>query len=124
MIKKVRLLLNFIVVYSLSATVVLACSGARTDVLIEHNYSLVRLYGGISTALLFVSVVLFFLRERKGLWVVIITSLLLILHPVWTYGGGGGDCGRSKAGSALVLTVLVAVGTASQLRSWSIARSR
>jgi len=44
---------------------------------------------------LFASVVLFFMRGRKGLWVVAASIVLLVFHPVWIYGGGGGDCGMS-----------------------------
>jgi hypothetical protein len=116
------LLLNFTFIYSLGSTVVLACSGNRTLELIEHNRSVVRLYMLISGACLLASVVLFFLRQRKGLWVVVLTIFLMVHHPVWIYGGGGGDCGRSMAGGAMFLSVLAAIGVAYQLRAWLIAR--
>ena len=100
--------------------VVLACSGNGAPELIEHNRSVVRLYAVLSGACLFASVVLFFLRQRKGLWVVVITILLMVFHPVWMYGGG--DCGMSMASGAKFSSVLVAIGVAYQLRSWLIAR--
>ena len=113
--------LSFIFVYSLSATGVLACS--RVGELIDSNHYLVRFYAVISGALLFASVVLYFLRGRKGLWVVLVGSFFLVFHPAWFYGGGGGDCGRSMASNAKFITVLVAIGAAYQLRSWLIERS-
>ena len=120
LIKRVgMLLLTFI---SLGSTVVFACSGNATLVLIEHNRSVVRLYAFISMACLLASIVLFFLRQRKGLWVIVINIFLLVYHPLWIYGGGGGDCGRSRASGAMFSSVLVAVGVAYQLRAWLIAR--
>jgi hypothetical protein len=114
--------LTFIFVYSLCSTVVFACSGYGASEFIENNRSLVRFYAVLSAAGFFVSVVLFFLRGRKGLWVVVITFLIMVLHPVWLYGGGGGDCGTSMVSSAKFTSVLVAVGVAYQLRAWLIAR--
>ena len=113
--------LNFIFVYSLCSTVVCACSSDRVPGLTEHNYSIVRLCAVISATCLCASVVLFFLRRRKGLWVVVINLFLLTFHPVWIYGGGGGDCGMSMADGAKFTSVLVAIGVAHQLRSWLIA---
>ncbi len=124
LIKRVgTLLLNFIFVYSLCSTVVLACSvTGDAPELSEHNRSVVRLYAVISGACLFASVVLFFLRQRKGLWVVVITTFLMVFHPVWISGGGGGDCGMSMASGAKFSSVLAGIGVAYQLRSWLIAR--
>lgn len=118
------LLLNFVLVYSLSLTVVLACSGPGTDVLIEQNRSLVRVYAIVMGVLVFASVVLFFLRRRKGLWVVLVSLLLLVVHPAWFYRGGGGDCGMSFADGAKFWGVIVAIGTAYQLRCWLIERGK
>ena len=115
-------ILTLLLVYSLCSTVVLACSGYGAPELIENNRSLVNVYGVVAAFGLFATVVLFFLRRRKGLWVVLTTLLITVLHPAWYYGGGGGDCGMSKTGSAKVLTALVGIGVAFQLRAWLIAR--
>lgn len=115
--------LSFIFVYSLSATEVLACSGYWAWALIENNHYLVRFYAVITGALVFASVVLYFLRGRKGLWVVLVGSFFLVFHQAWFYGGGGGDCGMSMVRNAKFIAVLVAIGSAYQLRSWLIERS-
>lgn len=116
------LLLSSTLVLSLCSMVVLACSGDGAPALIEHNRSIVRLYAVISAACLLASIVLFFLRRRKGLWVVLINIFFLVLHPVWSYGSRG-DCGMSIANGAQFSSVLVAIGTAYQLRAWLIARN-
>ena len=108
----------------LSPTVVLACSGYGAPELIEVNRSLVRFHAVISAACFLASVVLYFLRGRKGLWVVLINLFFLALHPAWFYGGGGGDCGMSKVDGVKFTSVLVAIGVAYQLRGWLIARGK
>ena len=115
--------LSFIFVYSLSATAVLACTSLGEPSFINSNYFAARFYAVISAVLLFASIVLYFLRGRKGLWVVLVNTFFLVFQPAWFYGGGGGDCGKSMAGNAKFITVLVAIGAAYQLRSWLIERS-
>lgn len=110
-------------IYALSATAVLACSGYWAGELTENNYFLVRFFAVITAALVFASVVLYFLRGRKGLWVVLVGGFFLVSHQTWFYGGGGGDCGMSMVSNAKFIAVLVAIGTAYQLRSWLIERS-
>ena len=118
------ILLTLILVFCSGSTVVLACSVGPGSTVIEDNYAAVRLSGVISAAVLLMSIVLFFLRERKGLWVIVASILLFILHPVWFFGGGGGDCGYAMVRLAMPLTVLGGVFAAHQLRSWLIERSR
>lgn len=104
-----------------SPSIVLACSGYGAPELIEVNRSLIRFHAVITAACFLASVVLFFLRGRKGLWVVLIATFYLVLNPAWFYGGGGGDCGMSKVDGAKFWNVLLVIGVAYQLRGWIIA---
>ena len=114
--------LTCILVHASASTLAFACSSDRVPGLIERNYSVVRFYAVLSSLCLLASVVLFFLRRRKGLWVVLVSLFFVGFHPVWVYGGGGGDCGMSMAEKARFTSVLVAIGVAHQLRSWLITR--
>ena len=117
-------LVSLIFLFCLYSPVVLACSGSAAADLVFYNQLVVRFWAVVSVVLLSLSIVLFFLRQRKGLWVVVVSLILLIFHPVWIYSGGGGDCGLSMAHGARFSSVLIGIGTAYQLRSWVIARGK
>ena len=106
----------------LYSPVVLACSGSGAGGMVLYSRSVVRFWAAVSAVLTSISIVLFFLRQRKGLWVILVSLILLIFHPAWFYGGGGGDCGLSMAQGAKFTSVLTGIGTAHQLRTWLIGR--
>ena len=101
---------------------VFACSGERSLELTEHNRSVVQICAALSITLFATTVGFYFLRHRKGLWVVIISLILVVFHPAWIYGGGGGDCGVSMANGAKFSAVLIGIGVAHQVRSWLVNR--
>ena len=103
-------------------TIAFACSGEGALDLIYHNRFIVQICVALSIVLFVTTVALYFLRGRKGLWVVVASFMLVVFHPAWIYGGGGGDCGVSMANGAKFSAVLLAVGVAHQLRSWLINR--
>lgn len=98
-------------------TIAFACDGEHALDLIYQNRFIVQICAALSIVLFVSSVVLYFLRGRKGLWVVVVSLMLIVFHPVWIYGGGGGDCGRSMASGAKFSAVLLGIGVAHQLRS-------
>ncbi len=101
---------------------VFGCSGEGALELIEHNRSVVQICAALSITLFVTTVVFYFLRHRKALWVVIISLILVVFHPAWIYGGGGGDCGVSMANGAKFSAVLLGIGVAHQVRSWLVNR--
>ncbi|HET6863299.1 MAG TPA: hypothetical protein VFH91_09630 [Pyrinomonadaceae bacterium] len=102
-------------------TIAFACSGETMD-LIYHNRLIVQICAALSIVLFVTTVVLYFLRGRKGLWVVVASFMLVVFHPAWINGGGAADCGRSMSSGAKFWVVLLGIGAAHQLRSWLINR--
>jgi len=75
--------------------VVFACSGPHVDELIEKNHSIVNAYG-LVTILIFVAIIaIYFVQGRTGIFIILLALLVGFFHPIWYYGGGGGDCGQS-----------------------------
>jgi hypothetical protein len=103
-------------------TIAFACSGEGALDLIYHNRFIVQICAALSIVLFVTTVVFYFLRRKKGLWVVVASFMLVVFHPAWIYGGGGGDCGVSMASGAKFSAVLLGIGVAHQLRSWLINR--
>jgi hypothetical protein len=103
-------------------TIAFACSRERAPDLIYDNLFIVQCCAALSIVFFVTTLVLYFLRGRKGLWVVIASFVLVVFQPAWIYGGGGGDCGRSMASGAKFSVVLLGIGAAHQLRSWLINR--
>jgi hypothetical protein len=99
-----------------------ACSEDTSPGVWERNRVIVRWLLGLSVILLTATLILYFIRHRKGLIVVLASVLLVIFHPAWIYGGGGGDCGVSMAKGARNSAILLAVGVAYQCTLWLMRR--
>jgi hypothetical protein len=117
-----RAALSLIIALWLCPTLALACSEEAVPGLTEHNWNLTQMFAGLSVALLVATVVLYFKRRKKGLPVIALSLILLVFHPAWVYGGGGGDCGRSMMKNAQWIAGFLAVGVAYQLTLWLIKR--
>ncbi len=117
-----RTALSLLIALWLCPTLALACDSDAAPGLIEHNRMIVQRCAVLSIALLAITVVLYFKRHKKGLPVVILSFILLIFHPAWIYGGGGGDCGMSMASGAKLSALFLTVGVAYQLTLWLIKR--
>jgi hypothetical protein len=100
-----------------------ACSGDRAHDVTSDNRFVVQCCLALSIVFFVTSVVLYILRRKRGLWVVIPSLVLLVFQPAWVYGGGGGDCGLSMASDAQFSAVLLGIGVAHQLRSWLLKRA-
>jgi hypothetical protein len=99
-----------------------ACSGDGAGDLIDHNRFIVQICAALSIVLFVSALIFYFLRRKKGLWVLIVSFILVVFQPAWMYGGGGGDCGISMVSHAKFSVVLLGIGVAHQLRSWLISR--
>ena len=110
-----RTALSLIIALCLCPTFVLACSDESAPGLNAHNRIITQRFAVLSIALLIATVVLYFMRHKKGLPVIILSLIVLVLHPAWHYGGGGGDCGRSMVEDAQWIAGFLAVGVAYQL---------
>jgi hypothetical protein len=110
------------VLLAVCSTVAVACDGDAAPGLWEHNRLVVRWLLGLSFVLLTTTAVLYFVRHRKGLLVLLASAVLVILHPAWIYRGGGGDCGVSMAQGARNLAILLTLGVAYQLTFWLVRR--
>ncbi|HMT08056.1 MAG TPA: hypothetical protein PKA82_08635 [Pyrinomonadaceae bacterium] len=68
---------------------------------------------GFASALFVAGTIAFyFLRGRKGRWVIVLSSFLFVFHPAWWLSAWGGDCGMAKvdyswwfSGFLLLLTI-------------------
>jgi len=104
--------------------VVLACSGPKSGELIEHNRSIVNAYGGVAVFLLLAIVAIYFLRGRKGIFATLLGLVVGYLHPVWRYGGGSPNCGKSLVEGAQNVTMVLAGILIVQVAVWHIQRRR
>jgi hypothetical protein len=104
--------------------VVLACSGPKAGELIEHNRSIVNVYGGVAVFLLLGIVAVYFLRGRKGIFAALLGLMVGYLHPVWRYGAGSPDCGKSIVEGAQNITMILAGILIVQAAVWHIQRRR
>lgn len=113
-----RAVLSLLIALWFSPTLVFACDGDGAPGLIEHNRVTTQRFAVLAVALLMGTVFLYFKRHRKGLSVIIVSVALLVLHPVWVYGGGGGDCGRTMAERATWIAGFLAISLVYQLTLW------
>src|SRR5688500_4132036 len=77
-----------------------ACSGDGAGDLIDHNRFIVQISAALSIVLFVTALMFYFLRRKKGMWVLIVSFILVVFQPAWMYGEGGGDCGISMASHA------------------------
>ena len=117
-----RLALSIITILFLLSTSTYACSGEGAPAVILQNKAITLRYAILSIVVILASIALYFLRKRKGLVVVILSLILLTLHPAWGYGEGDPSCGRDMAEGAERITLLLAGGLIYQLVLWLMQR--
>jgi hypothetical protein len=100
--------------------VVFACSGPRAGELIEHNRSIVNVYGVVSIFLFLATVAIYFVRGRSGVLAILLSLVIGFLHPFWHYGGGGGDCGSSFVELAKYVTIILGGILIIQVALWRL----
>jgi len=83
-----------------SVKLVLACSLPDGSTFIENNKSAAQLYFALSLIALAAVSYWYFARKKRGLIIVVLSFVILLLHPALRFGGGGKDCGEFYAESA------------------------
>ena len=114
--------LGLIVALWLCPIHVLACSEEAVPGLTDYNRAITQRIAVLSITLLIATVILYFKRRKKGLPIIVFSVVLLVFQPAWSYGGGGGDCGRSMVENAQWIAGFLAVGVAYQLTLWLVKR--
>ena len=114
--------LSLIIALWLCPTLTFACSSDATPGLIDRNRVITQGLAVLSIALLVATVILYFKRQKKGLPVIFLSLILVVFHPAWFYGGGGGDCGMSMVESAELNAAFLGFGVAYQLIRWQVKR--
>ena len=103
---------------------VFACSGPHAGELIEHNRTIVNVYGVVAIFLFLATVAIYFVRGRAGIFAIVLSLLVGFFHPFWHYGGGGGDCGLSFVELAKYVTLIEAGILIIQAALWRLKRPR
>lgn len=109
--------------FSLFTRTILACSGMNAAAFEKENGVAALLYMGVGVLLLLSLVILYFLRGRKGLTVVILCLMITALHPGW-FLSSGGDCGMHRLDAAKIATGIIAMGFLYQVLCWIIPHIR
>jgi cell division protein FtsW (lipid II flippase) len=76
-----------------SSNIVLACTELSGSNATANNQRLVVIYAVAAIGALLSTLTLYFVRRRKGLPAILFSLVFLSFHPLWYFGGGGGDCG-------------------------------
>jgi predicted MFS family arabinose efflux permease len=87
-----------------------ACSGEFAEQAIRGNERVAFTFGVIGVVIFLAIVTLYFLRHKKGLPTVIVSGLILALHPGWTNGAWIGGCGTSVVSGAKYFTAALIIG--------------
>jgi len=80
-------------------------------------------FGAVSGGILLLTVLGYFLREKRGLWAVILSAVLFITHPAWTVSAWFGDCGMAKVNGSQWFTAILGVLATYQIIRWIAGRS-
>src|SRR5262245_2744302 len=72
---------------------VLPCSGEHAAEHSAENHTIVNWWGALAILIFLAIIALYFLRHRVGIPAIMLAFAIGLLHPMWHYGGGGGDCG-------------------------------
>jgi len=83
---------------------------------------IVIIYGILAITATLTTVSFYFFRQRKGLPAILVSLGVICFHPMWYYGGGGGDCGQSMVQMAMPITLLLALLLIIQLALWKFRR--
>jgi hypothetical protein len=124
MFVNVKKLLQCIVTVLLCSLSVLACTSVDGGDPIGDSNRTAWTLGFVSAFFVAGTVAFYFLRRRKGLWVVILSLVLFALHPAWTVSAWIGDCGYSKVNYSKWFAGFLVLLTFYQVTRWMLARSR
>jgi len=103
---------------------VFACSGPYAREHSAANHTIVNWWGALAI-LIFVGIVaLYFVRNRVGIPAILLALVIGFLHPVWHYGGGGGDCGEGFVALAKYVTIALVGVFLLQAALWRFRRPR
>jgi hypothetical protein len=103
-------------------SVTFACSGPGATAFIEANTVAAFTYAAFGFIILLATVTFFSLRKKKGLPIVGFCAAVLAVHPAWTIGAMGGDCGMSMVSAAKYATGALGAGFLLQLLLWFVER--
>ena len=98
-----------------ASNAVLGCTGEFALQTILRNEQTARIYAVVSSIIFLITVILYFLRKRKGLAILIVSILSLVFHPGWTRGAFAGDCGYDLVEMAKYFTAFLTLGLLTQL---------
>jgi len=106
----------------LLASSVLGCTAIAGGDPIGNSNRTAWTFGFISGLLVLTTIGLYFLRNRKGRLVTVLSSVLLLIHPAWTVSAWGGDCGNAKVNYSEWFTGFLALLTIYQGIRWMVTR--
>lgn len=109
---------------SLLASAVFACTAVKGMDPIGDSNRTAWTFGLVSALIVLVSVAFYFLRKRKGRWVVITSAILFAIHPAWTVTAWGGDCGLAKVDYSQWFTGFLTLLAIYQALRWIIQSRR
>jgi hypothetical protein len=84
---------------------VLACSGEHAAEHSAENHSMVNWWGALAILIFLAIVALCLLLYRVGIPAILLAAVIGFFHPMWFYGGGGGDCGEGFVVLAKYVTI-------------------
>ncbi len=103
---------------------VLGCSGPHAGEATAANHSIVNWWGAVAIVIFVGIVALYFIRGRMGIPAILLALVVGFLHPIWHYGGGGGDCGQSFVVLAKYVTISLTGLFLLQAALWRFRRPR
>lgn len=95
-----------------------ACSGKGVWASIEENIRTAYWYAALGLIFHMATIILYFLREKKGIFMVALSIIVLVTHPAWTISEVSADCGMWKASAAKYSTGLIVGVFLIQLALW------
>lgn len=108
----------------LSATGVLACTFEEGADPIGANNRIAWTFGFLSGSIVLAIVTGYFLRKRKGRWVIIVSIIMLAIHPAWFLSSRIGDCGNAKVVYSQWFTALLGILAIYQFARWLLSRHK
>lgn len=110
--------IQMLALFYLTTNVVYACSGPGAGALTAQNRKIVIVYGITALTVILSTIAVYFARGKKGLPAILLSLIFAFFHPVWHYGGGGGDCGGAMSEMAKYVTVILVALLAIQVALW------
>ena len=115
-----KLLISIAFVIVFSANTALACEEIPGSNFTANNKRLVTIYAVAAISALLLTSILYFVRHRMGLPAIGLSLVVLFFHPVWYFGGGGGDCGMGFVQFGKYITIVEIGLLAFQIAMWRL----